>query len=84
MYRIMIAKTKKPDYQSLYQYLTTTVDGVVSPVEFTTREALDAYVENMLNTDYAKSDFIVIKPVYFSIDAKDYSDEENIANGSDN
>ena len=84
MYRIMIAKTKKPDYQSLYQYLTTTVDGVVSPVEFTTKEALDTYVENMLNADYAKSDFIVIKPVDFSIDAKDYSDEENIANTSDN
>ena len=84
MYRIMIAKTKKPDYQSLYQYLTTTVDDVVSPVEFATKEALDTYVENMLNADYAKSDFVVIKPVDFSIDAKDYSDEENIANTSDN
>ena len=83
MYRIMMAKSKKEHYQSLYQYLTATVEGVISPVEFETKAALDVYVEKLLNGDYAKSDFIVVKVVDYSIDAKDYSDEQSNT-GNDN
>ena len=81
MYRIMIVKAKKDDYKSLYQYLTTTIDGATCPIEFETKEEIDTYVESMLNSDYAKSDFIVIKQIDYSIDAKDYSDEEKVTDG---
>ena len=83
MYRIMIVKAKKDDYKSLYQYLTTTIDGATCPIEFETKEELDTYVESMLNSDYAKSDFIVIKHIDYTIDAKDYSDDEAAQNDSE-
>lgn len=77
MYRIMVVKTKKDGYESLYQFLTTTVDGVTSPLELKDSDELDRQVEKMLNEDgYAKADFIVVKVVDYSIDAKDYSDAE--------
>lgn len=77
MYRIMVVKTKKDGYESLYQFLTTTVDGVTSPLELKNSDELDRQVEKMLNEDgYAKADFIVVKVVDYSIDAKDYSDAE--------
>ena len=73
MYRIMIVKSKKDDYASLYQYLTQTVNGVVSPMEFPDTTTLDAYVESMLNSTYSKSDFIIVQPVEYTIDAKDFT-----------
>ena len=77
MYRIMVVKIKKDGYESLYQFLTTTVDGVTSPLELKDSDELDRQVEKMLNEDgYAKADFIVVKVVDYSIDAKDYSDAE--------
>ena len=76
MYRIMLTRTKKEDYASLYQYMTTTVNGVTSPVEFETKEALDAQVDDMLNNGgYSKADFIIVWVVDYTIDAKDYSDD---------
>lgn len=84
MYRILIAKSKKENYGSLYQYLTKTVDGIVTPLEFETISALDAYVENMLSKNYAKSDFIIIKEVDYTIDAKEYSDEAQNSNSNSN
>lgn len=77
MYRIMLVKSKKDNYASLYQYLTTTIDGVVSPAEFATKTALDEKVEEMLNTDgYAKSDFIIVQVIDYTVDATSYSDDE--------
>ena len=78
-YRFLINKSKKPDYGSLYQYLTTSIDGVILPVEVEGEAALDTQVERMLNEQgYAKDDFIIVKVVDYTIDAKDYSaDEEN-------
>ena len=79
-YRFLIAKSKKPDYGSLYQYLTTTVDGVIHPVEIEGSEALDTQVEKMLNEQgYAKDDFLIVKVVEYTIDAKDYGDAEDDA-----
>lgn len=79
MYRIMIVASKKDNAKSLYQYLTSTVNNVTAPLEFATKEALDEYVENMLNGDYAKSDFIIVKPVEYSLTAGSYSDDEIVA-----
>ena len=45
MYRIMVVKTKKDGYESLYQFLTTTVDGVTSPLELKNSDELDRQVE---------------------------------------
>lgn len=76
-YRFLICKSKKPDYGSLYQYLTTVVDGVVSPVEVEGESALDTQVERMLNEQgYAKGDFIIVSVIDYTIDAKDYSEPE--------
>lgn len=80
-YRFLITKSKKPDYASLYQYLTTTIDGVIYPVEIEGAEALDAQVEKMLNEQgYAKDDFLIVKVVDYTIDAKDYTDAESEEN----
>ena len=75
MYRIMLVKSKKDNDQSLYQFLTTTIDGVTSVLEIEEREELDERVEAMLNNGYAKSDFIIVKVVDYELKAGPYSDE---------
>lgn len=75
MYRIMLTKSKRDNFASLYQWLTDTDEesGEVRPIEFADEEALDAKVEDMLNNGgYAKSDFIVVKLIDYTIDALDY------------
>ena len=77
MYRIMLVKSKRDNYASLYQWLTeeVTVDDEteIKPVEFATEQELDEKVESMLNDEgYAKSDFIIVKFVDYTIDATDY------------
>lgn len=47
MYRIMLAQSKHKNFESLYQYLTTNVDGVISPLELNSKEELDKRVEKM-------------------------------------
>lgn len=77
MYRIMIAQAKKANYGSLYQYMTTTVDGATSPLELATKAALDTKVQEMLNEGgYAKDDFIIVQAIDYTVDAIDYSDGE--------
>lgn len=69
MYRIMVVKSKRENYGSLYQYLTTTIDGVTMPVEIKNKEELDVKVEKMLNAEgYSKDDFIVVQVVDYNID----------------
>ena len=76
MYRIMIAQSKRKNYETLYQYLTTNIDGVISPLELKSKEELDARIEKMLNEDgYAKDDFIVVQVVDYTIDATSYTDD---------
>ena len=76
MYRIMIAQSKRKNYETLYQYLTTNVDGVISPLELKSKEELDTRIEKMLNEDgYAKDDFIVVQVVDYTIDATSYTDD---------
>lgn len=79
MYRIMIVKSKRDNYETMYQYLTTSVDGIVSPVEINTVEDLDKKIEKMLNEDgYSKSDFIIVQVIDYTIDAKDYKNVESL------
>lgn len=76
-YRFLINKSKKPNYASLWQYLTTVIDGVVYPVEVEGAKALDAQVEKMLNEQgYAKDEFLIVTVVDYTIDAKDYTGVE--------
>lgn len=81
MYRIMIVKSKRDNYTSLYQYLTTTVTdeetGEEQTVidEFADEAALDKQVEKMLNEDgFAKADFIIVKHIDYQIDANGYAE----------
>ena len=83
MYRIMLVKSKRDNYASLYTWLTEEVIDTeaedqaseIKPMEFETEEQLDEQVEKMLNEDdYAKSDFIVVKYIDYRIDATDYDD----------
>ena len=73
MYRIMLVVSKKENSKSLYQYLTSTVENVTSPMEFEDETSLDKYVESMLNNGYAKSDFIIVKPVEYTLTADGYT-----------
>ena len=79
MYRIMIVKSKRDNYASLYQYLTTAVTdeetGEEQTViaEFADEAALDKQLEKMLNEDgFAKADFIIVKHIDYQIDASGY------------
>lgn len=73
MYRIMTVRSAREDYKSLYQFLTAEKNGEIAPLEVETLEELDVVVEDLLNNGYAKSDFIVIKLIDYTIDAKDYT-----------
>lgn len=77
MYRIMLVKSKRDNYASLYQWLTEEVtideETEIRPIEFETEQEIDEKVESMLNDEgYAKSDFIIVKFVDYKIDATDY------------
>ena len=77
MYRVLIVKSQRSNHASLYQFLTTTdTSGEVVPVECETIAELDELIESMLNNGgYSKQDFIVVKQIDYTIDAKDYSDQ---------
>lgn len=76
MYRIMVAQSKRKNFETLYQYLTTSIDGAISPLELNSKDELDAKIEKMLNDDgYAKDDFIVVQIVDYTIDATAYTDD---------
>lgn len=83
MYYIMKVTSKRDNYASLYQFMTnTTTDAGGSTItelyEIEDKAALDKKVERMLNTEgYAKSDFIVVQLIDYTIDAKDYTDDTN-------
>ncbi|MCD7810245.1 MAG: hypothetical protein LUG91_00070 [Ruminococcus sp.] len=85
MYRIMIVKSKRDNYASLYQFMTAaTEDGESEILEIETKEELDSKIETMLNDEgYAKSDFIVVNVVDYTILATDYSDEAEDEESSD-
>lgn len=83
MYRIMIVKSKRDNYESMYQFMTTTTDGVTTPLEIASKEALDAKIEKMLNEGgYSKADFIVVEVVDYSIDATKYSDDVTVSDNT--
>lgn len=70
MYRIMVRKG-----ESAYYSFMTAENGEV--VEIETKTELDEKVEDMLNNGgYAKSDFVVVNVIDYTIDAKEYSDDE--------
>ena len=77
-YNIMIAKSIKDNYASLYQYLTTTTDGETAIASYDTKDELDTKVEKMLNDGgYSKQDFIIVQTIDYTIDATDYTDDED-------
>lgn len=69
MYRIMlVAKENAKIQDTLYKYLTVTnTSGEVVPYEATTIEELDVQVENMLNGEYRKKDFIIVSVTDYEI-----------------
>ena len=76
MFRIMTVTSRRDNYETLYKYLTTTVDGETKPLELSDRTELDKKVEDMLNNGgYAKDDFIIVTPVDYKIDARDYTNQ---------
>lgn len=67
-YRIMIAKSIKENFQTLYQYLTTNIDGEIKPLELDEEDDLNSYVEDMLNNQgYSKNDFVIINVKDYTI-----------------
>lgn len=92
MFRIMLVASKRDNYDSLYKYLTVTrsIAGgtkVTYPLELVDEAALDIQVEKMLNEEgYSKSDFIVVKCIDYTIDAKDYTNtrDDDEASSSEN
>ena len=80
MYRIMLVKSSRDNYGSLYSWMTedrrdSKGNVRLLPVEYETEEEVDAKVEDMLNNGgYGKSDFIVVKFIDYTIYARDYTE----------
>lgn len=70
MYRIMEVVTEKKNNNSLYRFMKK-IDEKNNEVivEIETKEELDTFVENLLNGDYAKKDFIIVEVLDYDIDA---------------
>jgi hypothetical protein len=67
-YRIMLVVSNKDQFGSLYKYLTITdTDGTVKPYETDSLAELDAKVESMLNGEYKKNDFIIVKAFDYDV-----------------
>ena len=78
MYRVMVVASRRENCGTLYKLLTHTVDEETVPIEIETKEELDIFVEKLLNEEgFSKDDFIIIDYIDYSIDAKDYSDDDN-------
>lgn len=79
MYSIMITKSVRDNYETLYQFLTTTNDDDETVIlEIETKDELDEKVESMLNDEgYAKADFVIVEVIDYMIDATSYSDDED-------
>ena len=76
MFRIMNVKEQGKDYSSSYVFKTHNVDGVIKPIEFSTLEELDVYVEDLLNNKgYAKSDFIIVEVKDYTISSDLYEQQ---------
>ena len=69
MYKIMTLVSKRDKHESLYKFLTETVEveGLeegeqeIKVVDLKDKTELDAKVESMLNDEgYSKSDFIIV------------------------
>lgn len=71
MYRIMEVVTEKSNNNSLYKF-KKTIDEHNNEVvlEIADKTDLDTYVEDMLNGEYAKKDFIIVEVLDYNIDAK--------------
>lgn len=68
MYRIMLVVKEGSNYSSTYRYLMIKDEnGKKIPYEATTLEDLDKKVEEMLNGDYRKKDFIIVQEVTYGI-----------------
>lgn len=77
MYKIMFVKAKRDDNETLYQFLTDDENAVL---KFETKEELNTQVETMLNEGgYAKSDFIIVNIIDYTISVSDYTDEVETA-----
>lgn len=68
-YRLLVNK-KEDGKNSLYNFLTKTVNGVVEYEEFSTDVELDTYIEDVLNKGlYKKTDLIPVEVKDYSISA---------------
>jgi hypothetical protein len=73
----MNVKEQGKDYTSSYVFKTHNVDGVIKPIEFSTLEELDVYVEDLLNNKgYAKSDFIIVEVKDYTISSDLYEEQQ--------
>ena len=74
-YRIMFVAQEKPNYETVYKFDTTEIDGEIKYREFSTEQELDTYVESLLNEGgYAKKDFIVVSVKDYNVESDIYKD----------
>jgi len=70
MYYIMLVVKKQDNYESYYKFMTVVNDqNQTVPYVANTLGELDEKVEEMLNGDYRKSDFIIVSKTDYNIGA---------------
>lgn len=70
-YQIMFVAVEKENLETVYRFETTDVDGTIQYKYYTTDLDLENRVKDLLNSGYAKSDFIIVT-------VKDYNIETDI------
>jgi len=83
MYKIMIVVEETANNSSKYQFLKVkNSKGNYVVWETDDKSELENQVENMLNGDYKKKDFIIVEPVKYEIDTNINKSDDNSSDGS--
>ena len=73
-YQIMFVAVEKENLETVYRFETTDVDGTIQYKYYTTDLDLENRVKDLLNSGYAKSDFIIVTVKDYNIETDIYAE----------
>lgn len=73
-YQIMFVAVNKENLETAYKFETTDVDGAIQYKYYTTDLDLENRVKDLLNSGYAKSDFIIVTVKDYNIETDIYTE----------
>ena len=73
-YQIMFVAVEKENLETVYRFETTDVDATIQYKYYTTDLDLENRVKDLLNSGYAKSDFIIVTVKDYNIETDIYTE----------